>query len=193
MTTGHIDYLNQQADRLPPEVAKLCKEIINAPEFERGWASGDKHHAYAGSLPVHTAEVMEVALGIAETNAISEVNLTVLIPAVIFHDCMKVKDYTTEGKPTVYKNRVYHIAGSYATWQAMAQGNFPDDYVDAVGHCILAHHGRRDWKACVEPQTIEAWILHFADMMSAGYGVGRNSTEVDKAFQAIPDPNVVIV
>lgn len=174
---GHINYLLEQAERLPTEVASLCKDIVNASEFQKGWASADKHHAYEGSLPIHTAEVMEVALAIAETKAISQVNLTVLIPAVIFHDCMKVKDYDENGKPTDYKSKIYHIAGSYATWQSMAQGSFPPEYVDAVGHCILAHHGRRDWKTVVEPQTIEAWILHFADMMSAGYGIGRESNE----------------
>jgi 3'-5' exoribonuclease len=174
-----VDYLNSQAARLPKEVADVCREITDAKEFAEGWASTSRHHAYAGSLPIHTAEVMEVALGIAETKAIKEVNLTVLIPAVIFHDCMKVRD-NPGGKQSDYHSKIYHIAGSYACWQNLTQGHFPPEYVDAVGHCILAHHGRRDWKAVVEPQTIEAWILHFADMMSAGYGVGRDSAEQEK-------------
>jgi 3'-5' exoribonuclease len=171
-----VQYLNSQAERLPKEVATLCYEITNAKEFAEGWASTSKHHAYEGSLPIHVAEVMEVALAIAETKATKEVNLTVLIPAVIFHDCMKVRD-NPGGVKSDYYSQIYHIAGSYACWQNLAQGMFPPEYVDAVGHCILAHHGRRDWKAVVEPQTIEAWILHFADMVSAGYGKNREAPD----------------
>lgn len=38
--------------------------------------------------------------------------------------------------------------------------------IEAINHCILAHHGRLDWGSPVEPQTPEAWALHLADMMS---------------------------
>ena len=33
-------------------------------------------------------------------------------------------------------------------------------------HCILAHHGRREWGAPVVPATREAWCVHLADMSS---------------------------
>jgi 3'-5' exoribonuclease len=37
----------------------------------------------------------------------------------------------------------------------------------SVGHCILAHHGRQEWGSPIEPQTVEAMIIHYADMLSA--------------------------
>jgi 3'-5' exoribonuclease len=41
------------------------------------------------------------------------------------------------------------------------------DEFDNVVHCILAHHGRREWGSPVSPNTREAWILHLCDAMSA--------------------------
>jgi 23S rRNA maturation-related 3'-5' exoribonuclease YhaM len=41
---------------------------------------------------------------------------------------------------------------------------------DAVVHCLLSHHGRREWGSPVEPQTLEALLLHQADMASAKFG-----------------------
>lgn len=149
-------------------------EVVNDPGFQSGWGSADKHHAYKGGLYYHTAEVLDLALAQAKSNSIS-VNLEVLVAAVIFHDVMKIRDYNTDGKPTYYKSIIYHVAGSYANWEMTARGEFDDSFVDAVGHCILAHHGRREWKACVEPQTVEAFILHHADMLSANFGKTREA------------------
>ena len=43
----------------------------------------------------------------------------------------------------------------------------PAELVNQVGHCILAHHGHKEWGSPVEPITTEARILHFADDLSA--------------------------
>lgn len=34
-------------------------------------------------------------------------------------------------------------------------------------------HGRKEWGSQIEPKTVEANILHFADMMSMQFGEGR--------------------
>lgn len=45
----------------------------------------------------------------------------------------------------------------------------------AVGHCILAHHGRKDWGSPIEPQTQEAYLLHAADTWSSRFGPWKES------------------
>ena len=153
----------------------LCYQVINNVNFQNGFGSDTKHHTYKGALLYHTAEVMELALAQAETTSIT-VDRDVLICAVLFHDVMKIQDYDTLGKPTDYKSKIYHVAGSYANWSRMAYGRVSSTFEDAVGHCILAHHGRREWKACVEPQIVEAYILHHADMLSALFGKTRDAS-----------------
>lgn len=47
-------------------------------------------------------------------------------------------------------------------------------YNHAVVHCILAHHGPvREWGSPEAPKTLEALILHQADMLSASYGATK--------------------
>lgn len=67
------------------------------------------------------------------------------------------------------------IAGAmeFAKWAAHYCGVSNTDTIDAVTHCILAHHGRKEWGSPVEPQTIEALILHQSDMLSARYGATK--------------------
>ncbi len=67
---------------------------------------------------------------------------------------------------------IHHIPGSAIEFTVAARESGVDESViEQVQHCILAHHGRREWGSPVEPQTLEALILHQADMTSAQYGV----------------------
>ena len=125
----------------------------------------------------------------------------ILIAAALFHDLIKIKEYdsfwdfpantvgqrllripgTDESglqkfwKHTDYGKSIGHICGSAAAFQTAA------DYrgvsfatIEAVTHCILAHHGRKEWGSPVEPQTLEALILHQADMLSAKFGATKD-------------------
>lgn len=168
-------YLDIQIGKLSTyEKTQACEWVLNDPRFKKGWGSNDKHHAYPGALLYHTAEVLELALTQASSTSI-EVDQDVLICAAVFHDYMKLRDYFENGTPRPYKSKIYHVAGSYAEWvRASAEYDLDQEFIDAVGHCILSHHGRREWKACVEPQTVEAQILHNADLLSATYGRTMN-------------------
>lgn len=68
--TDPIAYMREQIEVLPPEVANLCRSVIDASEFQAGWGSEDKHHAYRGALAWHTAEVLEIALAQAAASSI---------------------------------------------------------------------------------------------------------------------------
>lgn len=51
-----------------------------------------------------------------------------------------------------------------------------EDTIDQVVHCIHAHHGPvKEWGSPEAPRTIEALILHQADMLSAGYGATKEA------------------
>lgn len=138
------------------------------------------HHSEEGGLADHTLEVMEYALHLADIFG-AEVNRDVIIAAAVWHDIAKIWEYrpssmipgTWEAAP--YKHLVYHISGSYAEFIHVAtKHKVSEDLKTAVGHAILAHHGPvREWGSPVAPQTLEATILHQADMLSANYGQTR--------------------
>ncbi len=161
-------YLMAQAELLGPELHMACKDVLIDEYFHAAWGSKDRHHAYKGGLVVHTAEVLEWALAMGG-------DPKVLIPAAIFHDYMKIRDYSLEdGSYTPYRSLIRHVAGSFAEWMKSARDwDIEESLADAIGHCILSHHGRKEWGSPVEPQTKEALILHQADMLSCHYGPGR--------------------
>lgn len=176
-----IYYLRAQNGVLPAQLRALGSHVIEDPQFQTAPASDTKHHVYEGGLVVHTAEVLRFALGAADAIA---ANRVVVAMAAIWHDYAKIAEYrlvpSFGGKAEFYEHTSYrklirHVAGSFADFTRLAilQGLGPP-IVESIGHCILAHHGRKEWGSPVEPQTPEAWILHAADMWSCHYGPGKD-------------------
>jgi len=130
------------------------------------------HHAYLGGLAVHTSEVLEYSLNMAKTDNCTA-DLSVLVPAVIFHDQGKLWDYQVDeefpmGRYTDHVKQMGHLCRSFSEWMRTVMAHdVPEEYGNKVGHVILAHHGRKDWGSPVEAASSEAFIIHFADMLSA--------------------------
>lgn len=169
-----LKYLQRQSDKFGS--LSVCAEMLLIPDFCEWPGSIERHHNYPGGLVVHTAEVLQYALGLAEAHR--GVDIRVLVAATIFHDFAKTRDYeripgTPLFREAPYRRSIRHVSGSHAHWYHVTQGALPLDFVDAVSHCILAHHGRQEWGSPIEPQTVEASVLHYADMLSAQYGRGK--------------------
>lgn len=140
---------------------------------------GEKHshHAYNGGLAVHTGEVVEIAIG-ANQQCRDD---AVIVIAGLFHDVGKIWDYsqTSEGSwtKTSHHKNVKHLVRSFSEFERHCL-RYPDhglslEQIENIEHCILAHHGRREWGSPVEPVTPEALLLHQADYYSALFGRGR--------------------
>lgn len=160
-----------------PWMISACQRVLNTDDFYSAPAAHHHHHAYRGGLAVHTYEVLDYATHIAQ--ALPGTNLDVLVPAALFHDFAKAFEYSLTCAEHVgdvivqdqdYANRIGHIAEGAALFYAACPNRVK---ALPVVHCILAHHGRREWGSPVEPQTKEAYILHAADMLSSRFGPGK--------------------
>lgn len=152
---------------------KCCTHVVKHPLFNFRQGSSKRHHVYLGGLAAHTVEVVGIAKQIALTCHL-KIDMDVLITAAIFHDYLKIRDYNEDGTKTIYHDQIRHVSGSYAYWVKIAEDQgISQELTDAIGHCILAHHGRKEWGSPIEPQTVEAQILHFADMLSMEYGLQK--------------------
>lgn len=158
----------------------MCLGVIRHPRFAIGFGSrlvsSHPHHNYPGGLAVHTCEVAHTAVAMQGDTwvMLKPVNEDVLITAAIFHDFMKILDYDEAGKETSYQKLIRHVSGSYAAFEKQASFCGIENHLrEQIGHCILAHHGRKEWGSPIEPQTVEAQMLHFADMLSMGFGAGK--------------------
>jgi|SRR6185312_9549704 len=183
-----LDNLNALAATLPDDLPLLCRSVLDHPHFVLVPASIKHHHYWIGGLVDHTFEVTELAREMCGTRS-AQLIVTV---AAIFHDFAKIYEYETRFTAGVnspifqddavaialpYHQTTGHIVGSYLHfWKAvdslpkrsmsLSEANERFALFSEIGHCILAHHGRKEWGSPVEPQTLEAHILHSADMTS---------------------------
>lgn len=139
------------------------------------------HHNYMGGLVAHTAEVLKNCLSVE----LDYLNEDVLIVACIWHDYLKKKDYALNDKGEIiytdYKDKIYHISGSWAEFYHQATLlKIDPGFIENVGHCLLSHHGRAEWGSPITPKTPEAVVLHWADCMSAWFENGKYKEKVLK-------------
>jgi 3'-5' exoribonuclease len=186
--SNRLEYLKQSVSNFiqNSKLYALCNKVLDDKRFQDAPAARMMHQAYHGGLVVHTAEVMDCALRMAHCHHL-KVDLDVLITSCIFHDYGKIWDYkpkmisigtdvktgavefsecSNEYDYTQHQQLIRHLPRSYAEFLNMA-GDVPDDIKEQVCHCILAHHGRQEWGSPTEPKTVEAYILHAADNISA--------------------------
>ncbi len=190
---AHLIWMRETANELSSPFEQLCMTVLYDPRFLVAYGSAGQHHAYEGGLVVHTSEVLETSIHLS--NIYSGANREVLTVAAIYHDYLKIKEYLPEvqgtgtysnGVPvkfgkTPYRNLVRHVAGGHAEFlknldkyrDVNPQTEEFENKVLNVEHCLLAHHGRPEWGSPVEPQTVEANILHMADMLSMQFGAGK--------------------
>jgi 3'-5' exoribonuclease len=183
--TAAYDKIQSLVDEIQNvKLHKICEwSRVRAHRFYSAFGSAadtSHHHAYPGGLAVHTVEVMELA----DRHAGSTYQLynsapcrDVILVAALFHDYAKIYDYDEGGNKLPYRKLVRHVNGSHAEFKSAVRAYGFEDIDPEISmnieHCILSHHGRPEWGSPVEPQTIEAHILHYADNLSAKYGEGK--------------------
>jgi 3'-5' exoribonuclease len=158
--------------------SKLAGVVLDNPRFPL-WAGASKphqHHYGKGRLAEHVLEVTEIAL---QNNEYFEkvgkgVDKVKLYLACLYHDVGKLWDYEpvddtyVDWRGNEHRHMIHHISRSGLVWcdAAKAEGWKSED-IDEVWHCILSHHGLKEWGSPVPPQTRMAWLLHLADGLSA--------------------------
>lgn len=166
-----------------PALRRTCSIVLDDPAFRRAPASISYHHTYTGGLLSHTAEVCDLAAKFLMAHpAPTPHQRFTIIAAAVWHDYLKIDDYI-EGddgswsvnqplRDTCGANR-HIIFGAEMFCSKATPLGVDQPLIDSVVHCILSHHGRADWGSPVEPETLEALLLHSADMSSAKFGATK--------------------
>jgi 3'-5' exoribonuclease len=128
------------------------------------------HHNFRQGLLQHVLEVLKFAYTIAKTKNLTEKQISRLIVMCFLHDWAKIIEYkslpaigfTDEG------TMLGHIfLGAHHTLNCMNQiDNFDEDDRLVILNGILGHHGKYEYGSPVLPKTVEAQILHLADVTS---------------------------
>jgi len=154
-------------------------EFAKTPGATRG------HHALVGGLLLHTCEVAAIARASAQT---MRGNVPLITAGALLHDIGKVEaysvalggfDYTQSG------HLLGHIVlGSLmleSRLQRLPAGTLSEPQRLELHHFIQSHHGILEYGAAVQPMTLEAELLHYADNTSAK-GNDFNTTTVDPEY-----------
>lgn len=163
---------------LNPPLYEICRDVLD--EFGDTPASGsdEHHHFYRGGLYVHTAEVLSICMGQCDVD--KTLDRQALICAAVFHDYGKTVEYQWVDEHLMtakFKNLVGHVAHGYAKWYHYANMMYKannEQFIFKVGHILLSHHGKIEWRAVVEPVSPEAKLFHLADMMSSRFSVYKS-------------------
>ena len=149
--------------------------------FERTPGSTAGHHAKLGGLLLHVFEVTNIARHTART---MRANVDLVVAGALLHDIGKVEAYTIGPGGFTY-TPCGLLIGHVVLGMLMLERRLaslgetvctPGQLLD-LEHLILSHHGSLEHGSPVEPMTVEAEIVHWADEASA------KATDMLEAFE----------
>jgi 3'-5' exoribonuclease len=138
--------------------------------YERCPASLANHHAALGGLLKHTVEVGLIGRQMAKTCG---ARWELLLAGVLLHDIGKLEAYCWDGPfaMTEAGSLLGHVAlGSLMLDRRLDEQEeaiLDDEERLLLQHLVLSHHGELEFGSPVRPMTLEAEVLHHADLASA--------------------------
>lgn len=138
--------------------------------YERCPASLSNHHAELGGLLKHTVEVGAIARPMAKACGAS---WDVVLAGVLLHDVGKLEAYRWDGlfEMTEAGSLLGHVVlGALMLDRRLDEPETPvttETERLVLQHLVLSHHGELEFGSPVRPMTLEAEVLHYADIASA--------------------------
>lgn len=160
-----------------PDVAAVVRITLSGDLYERfcEWPAAQRHHgAVRHGLLAHSIRVAVMVEQLAAAYGPEGIayDRDIAIAAALLHDVGKVDTLPSVvgASPSEEALRVDHVTRSVLLVRDAAFRAEPciaDERLAALLHAILAHHGRKEWGAPVEPLSVEAWLVHLADLAEA--------------------------
>lgn len=130
-------------------------------------AATSVHHAYPGGLLNHTHQMLHMLEGLYPCLPY-QIKVERCILAILFHDYGKVYEYNKEGETQPDMYLLGHIyIGAHKLHNVLEEKGIDNEEIKRIIHCILAHHGTREFGSPVLPCTQEASIVSYLDNISA--------------------------
>lgn len=178
VTSLNIDeMLNEIKDLIDTVTNKHLKLLLDSffsndkfiSKFTQNSAAKSVHHAYIGGLIEHSLYVTKICDNMCKLY--STLNRDLLITVALLHDIGKIKeisafpdnDYTDDGQ---LLGHIY-MGAEMIEMKARNIDGFPRELLNEIKHCILAHHGKKEYGSPVLPSIIEAAALNIADETDA--------------------------
>lgn len=145
-------------------------------------AARSVHHNYIGGLLEHTASVTAIAMHLGQLY--QGTNPDLLIAGALLHDIGKLREieplplneYSDEGQ------FLGHIPIGYMMVHERGQmiQELDPSILMQLEHMILSHHGELEFGSPKVPSTIDAMILHMADLCDSKLKQVEDAIETDR-------------
>jgi len=146
-------------------------------------AATSVHHAFPGGLLNHTWQMLHMFEGLYPVLPYDDVKPERVILAVLFHDYGKVYEYNKEGETQEAMYLLGHIyISAYKLHDELRKREVPESEAQRIVHCVLAHHGEREYGSPVVPCMQEAVIVNYLDNLSAKTDAITGAGNMEKVF-----------
>ena len=172
---GYVTMFNNFLSRIKNEtlrniVADVYSQVTTS--FATASSAIGVHHIGAGGNLAHTCEVALLSSTIACSLQVLgyDVNEDLCIAGALLHDIGKIDTYEIDG-PAVNMSTdgtlLDHIALGFNRLQQSIVAQQHPDVTRLLGHIILSHHGSKEFGSPVTPKFMEAYVVNYADGISA--------------------------
>jgi len=181
------------------ELKKLLDLFFSDKTFVKDYCSSPSamthHHNYVGGNLQHSLGVVRLCKNIYEMYP--EIDKDLVITGAILHDIGKLKEYAVSAAidKTDIGNFIGHIVMG-DRWlrekimELRKKGiDFSVELENKLCHILLSHHGKYEYGSPRLPKTIEAMVVHAADLMDSqvknfiqNIEEGRKASEDDWVF-----------
>lgn len=169
--------LEEEIAALDPALRALVWAVLSEDVYARycEWPAAQHHHAAVRhGLLAHSLRVTTIARHLARLCVPEAISYDVhlVTAASLLHDVGKTQTLPriAGGALPERAQQVDHVTLGVLLIRLAATTSTPPLEplrLEALTHALLAHHGRPEWGAPVEPATLEAWLVHLADLVDA--------------------------
>ena len=151
-------------------------------KYSQQTAATSVHHAFRGGLLNHTYELLNMLLALVPS--LPELKLERCIIAIMFHDYGKLFEYNPDTfEPTEYSFLMGHVyISAHVLHNKLNEAGVKNQETIRIVHCVLAHHGEKEYGSPVVPCTQEAVIVSHLDNLSAKTNIVSESANMEKNF-----------
>ncbi len=129
--------------------------------FLRARGSVRKHHQEEGGLALHTYMVLKIALFLGDLYSLDK---EVIFLAGLLHDIGKIDEIGDEGFTREGDLLGHTVLSLLEVRRLCEEAGYTGKREANLLHCIASHHGQLEFGAPVSPKTLEAFVLHIADL-----------------------------
>ncbi|WP_407313065.1 3'-5' exoribonuclease YhaM family protein [Desulfosporosinus sp. SB140] len=156
-----------------PELQKLLRQFLDNPEWGTAYrqapAAVKIHQAYLRGLWEHSVRVAELANGIA--GHFLSMDQDLVLAGALLHDVGKIGEYSYDRgiKFTTEGRLLGHIVMGLEllSGEIAKVSGFPQELRYKLLHILSSHHGKYEWQSPKRPKSMEALVIHYADVMDA--------------------------